>query len=110
MRDRSERLGGLVEHAFDVLLDRAVALDGDRLAAGRFDRRHHLGGGLGVALVADRHVIAALTGHARGRRADAAAAADNEKHWTWHKQLPLECVETLEHDQAGRRNNPAMRK
>ena len=99
-----------IEHALDIAFDRHVALDRDRLAAGGLHRIDHAGCGLGIALVVDRHVVAARAGQPRGRCTDAAAAAGDKKDWTWHGELPLKIVGKIEHDQAGRRNKPAMRK
>ena len=80
MRERPELRNGGVKDALDVRLDRHVALDRDRLAAGGLHRLDHAAGGLGIALVVDRHVVAAAAGKSASGGADAAAAAGNQKN------------------------------
>ena len=55
------------------------ACDRHRLAALRLHRGDHLGRGFRIGLVGDADVIAARRGQFRGRGADAAAGAGDEK-------------------------------
>ena len=68
------------ERAVDVGLLRHVALDRDGAPSGRLHGRHDSVGGLRVAQIVDRDVIAARARELRGRRADAAARAGDEKN------------------------------
>ena len=93
MRERAELRHGRVEDAFDVVLDRHVAGESDRVAACGGYRADHARGGFGVALVVDRHVVAAGGGKLGGGGADAAAAAGDQENGAWHERHPLRMLE-----------------
>ena len=61
--------------------------NGDGPAAGFLDRVGNLGRRIGALYVVDRNVVAACAGKPRGCRADAAAAAGDEKNGSRHSRL-----------------------
>ena len=87
MGDRPERARGLVEHPHDVGLLRHVALQRDGVAARFLHRVGNVSRGFGVLNVIDRDIVAARRGKPRRRRADAAAAAGDEKNGSRHGEL-----------------------
>jgi hypothetical protein len=84
MGDRPERARGLVEHPHDVGLFRHVALNRDAGAAGLLYGTEDFGCGVGAVEVIDRDIVATRRGKPRRRRADAAAAAGDEKNGSRH--------------------------
>ena len=87
MRNWSQRTRGLAEDAYDFVFFRHVALQRDGFAARFLHRLGDLRRGLGIADVIDGDVVAALAGKQRGRGADAAATAGDEKDGSWHGAL-----------------------
>src|ERR1051325_5909149 len=87
MRDRPKRARRLLEYPFDVDFDRHVALQRRGLAARLFDGADHARRRVGVAVVINRHIVAALAGKPGTAGTDAAASAGNQQHGSRHRNL-----------------------
>jgi len=87
MGDRPERLCRCVEHPHNVGFFRHVALQGDSVAARLLHRGGDVCCGFRIGNVIDRDIVAARRGKPCRRRADAAAAAGDEKNGSRHGEL-----------------------
>ncbi len=68
------------KHANHIGFHAYVALKSRRLAASRFDIRHHLVGGVAPLPVVDRNRVAPRAGNPRRRRANSACPTGNQQY------------------------------